>query len=220
VPELVVDGDVASRAVQVFLEAAPRLVSLAGGRTPEAFYRALAGVRYPWSEVELLMGDERCVPAGHPDSNRTMVERSLLASVNPSAFHPLDGEGCDSDAADRRIRGALGGRSLDMAILGLGTDGHTASLFPGSPAVREVFRPVAAVHAAAAAIPQRVTLTLPVLAGADVVSFLALGPEKAEAVARAFSGPADPQVPASMLRSRSGVTVVILDRQAAAKLDN
>ncbi len=111
----------------------------------------------------------------------------------------------------------LEGVTLGLVLQGIGPDGHTASLFPGSPALDErEQRAVAVPHDDV----ERVTMTLPVLCAARAVVFLALGEEKAEAVTRAFAGRPDPQVPASLLRSTQGETIVLLDRAAAAKLDN
>ena len=129
-----------------------------------------------------------------------------------------------------RIRGELGGEeaaaeydrlleglTLGLAFQGVGPDGHTASLFPSSPALEERSR-------RAIAVPhedvERVTMTLPVLSAARKVLFLVLGEDKADAVARAFAGPPDPSTPASLLRSQSGETIVLLDRAAAARLDS
>jgi 6-phosphogluconolactonase len=151
-------------------------------------------------------------------SNYRLVRETLFERVEqpPRGVHRIRGE-LGGEAAAAQYDDLLEGVELGLAFQGIGPDGHTASLFPGAPTLEEHER-------RAVAVPhedvERVTLTLPVLSGADVVSFLALGPEKAEAVARAFSGPTDPQVPASMLRSQRGLTVVILDRPAAAKLDN
>jgi 6-phosphogluconolactonase len=210
VPELVVAEDVALAAVGVFLETRPRLVSLAGGRTPERFYLALSEAEYPWGEVELVMGDERCVEPGHPDSNAAMVERSLVARVQPEAFHVLPGEHCDPEEADRRIREALRGRRLDLAVLGLGEDGHTASLFPGDPALEERERFVARVDR-----PDhpRLTLTLPVLSSARVALFLVAGEEKRVALQRLFAGD---DVPAARVRADR---VIVLADQAATPMD-
>jgi 6-phosphogluconolactonase len=207
VPELVVAEDVAAAAVGVFLETGPRLVSLAGGRTPERFYLALSEAQYPWDEVELVMGDERCVEPDHPDSNAAMVERSLLARVRPKAFHVLRGAGCDPEEADRRIREALRGRRLDLAVLGLGEDGHTASLFPADPALEEKERFVLRAHR-----PDhpRLTLTLPVLSSARVAMFLAAGEEKRVALQHLLAGD---DVPAA--RVRAGRVIVIADPSAA-----
>jgi 6-phosphogluconolactonase len=210
VPELVVAEDLAAAAVGVFLETRPRLVSLAGGRTPERFYLALSETEYPWGEVELVMGDERCVESGHPDSNAAMVERSLVARVQPEAFHVLPGERCDPEEADRRIREALGGRRLDLAVLGLGEDGHTASLFPGDGALEERERFVVRVDR-----PDhpRLTLTLPVLSSAQVALFLVAGEEKRVALQGLLAGD---DVPAARVRADR---VIVLADQAAAPVD-
>jgi 6-phosphogluconolactonase len=106
---------------------------------------------------------------------------------------------------------------LGLALQGMGPDGHTASLFPGSPALEErERRAIAAPHEDV----ERVTMTLPVLSAAAQVVFLVLGDSKADAVARAFAGAPDPATPASLLRSEQGATIVLLDRPAAARLDN
>jgi 6-phosphogluconolactonase len=208
VPDLVVADDVAAAAGEAFVEAGPRLVSLAGGRTPERFYERLGRQPYPWSEVELVMGDERCVPAGHPDSNEAMVERTLLAATRPLAFHRLGGPACDADEADARIRRALGDRRLDVAILGLGADGHTASLFPGDAALAEKDRFVARVERPDS---PRLTLTLSVLSGARMALFLVAGREKAAALRRLLAG--DEGIPSA--RVRAGRVVVVADQAAA-----
>ena len=106
---------------------------------------------------------------------------------------------------------------LGLALQGLGPDGHTASLFPSSPALEERERRAIAVPHVDV---ERVTMTLPMLSGARRVVFLVVGAEKAEAAARAFAGPPDPATPASLLRSTDGETIALLDRAAAAKLDN
>jgi 6-phosphogluconolactonase len=210
VPDLVVAEDVAAAAVGAFLETRPRLVSLAGGRTPERFYRALSEAEYPWGEVELVMGDERCVEPGHPDSNAAMVERSLVARVQPGAFHVLPGEPCDAEEGERRIREALGSRRLDLAVLGLGEDGHTASLFPGDAALEERERFVARVDR-----PDhpRLTLTVPVLSSARAALFLVAGEEKRVALQRLL---ADEDIPAARVRAER---VVVIADPAAAPAD-
>ena len=129
-----------------------------------------------------------------------------------------------------RVRGELGGEAaaseydrelegveLGLALQGIGHDGHTASLFPGSPALDEQERRAVAVPHEEV---ERVTMTLPVLSGAEQVVFLVAGEAKAEAVARAFAADPDPATPASLLRSRRGETIALLDRAAAVRLDN
>jgi 6-phosphogluconolactonase len=158
------------------------------------------------------------VPPDDERSNYRLVRETLFERLEqpPRGVHRIHGE-LGGEAAAAEYNRLLEGVELGLAFQGIGPDGHTASLFPASPALEERER-------RAVAVPhqdvERVTLTLPVLGGAQVVSFLALGEQKAEAVARAFGGVGDPQVPASLLRSHSGLTVVILDRAAAANLDN
>ena len=133
----------------------------------------------------------------------------------PDSVYRVRGE-LGAEAAAAEYDRLLVGVELELAFQGIGPDGHTASLFPGSPALQEhELRAVAVPHTDV----ERVTMTLPVLCGARIVMFLALGEQKAEAVARAFADVPDAQVPASLVRSRHGTTVVILDRAAAAQLD-
>ena len=171
-----------------------------------------------WSPATLWWGDERCVPPDDERSNYRLVRETVLdrIEVPPRAVHRIRGELGGAAAAAEYDR-LLEGVTLGLAFQGIGPDGHTASLFPGSPALDERER-------RAVAVPhddvERVTMTLPVLCGARVVMFLALGESKAEAVVRAFAEPRDPQVPASLVRSTHGETIVLLDRAAAANLDN
>jgi 6-phosphogluconolactonase len=158
------------------------------------------------------------VPPEDERSNYLLAKRTLLDRVDrqPAEVHRIRGElTCEAAAAkyDRELEGV----TLGLALQGLGPDGHTASLFPSSPVLEERER-------RAVAVPhedvERVTMTLPVLSAAGRVVFLVVGEEKADAVARAFAGPPDPATPASLLRSTSGETIVVLDRLAAARLDN
>lgn len=206
--KLVVTEDVAGTAVDAFLGARPRRVALAGGRTPRAFYERLSTVAYPWSEVDVLFTDERCVPPDHPDSNAGMVFESLLSRLRPSPrVHAMPGATCDAEVHERSLRMALGGLRLDLAVLGLGQDGHTASLFPGDPAVDETERWVVRVER-----PDRprLTLTLPVLSSAPMAMFLVVGESKRDALRRLLAGD---DIPAA--RVRSDRVVVITDTAAA-----
>ena len=151
-------------------------------------------------------------------SNFLLVKKTLLDRIEqqPGEVHRIRGElGGEPAAAeyDRELEGV----PLGLALQGLGPDGHTASLFPGSPALDERER-------RAIAVPhddvERVTLTLPMLSGAERVVFLVVGADKAEAVMRAFAGLPSPGTPASLLRSADGETIALLDRAAAANLDN
>src|SRR5438094_2035056 len=205
--------------------------ALAGGETPRATYArlALAPVRerVDWRRVWVFFGDERAVPPDHPDSNYRMAHETLLGKVPIPAVQVLrirgEAEDLEVAAAEyaRELAAAFGARRgelprFDLVLLGMGVDGHTASLFPGSPVVREVFRAVAAVHVGAASIPQRLTLTLPVFNAAARVVFLVAGTEKAKAGQAVLGERAT--LPAAMVRPADGELVWLLDRAAAAQL--
>jgi 6-phosphogluconolactonase len=193
-------------------------IALSGGGAPGPAFE-LAAVHEPdWSAARLWWGDERCVPPDDERSNYLLAKRTLLDRVEkqPAEIHRIRGELGGEAAADEYDR-ELEGVRLGLALQGMGPDGHTASLFPGSPALEErERRAVTAPHEDV----ERVTMTLPVLTGAAQVVYLVLGEQKAEAVRRAFAGPPDPAVPASLLRSEHGETIMLLDRTAAARLDN
>lgn len=206
-------------------------VALAGGATPRATYARLALPPFrdwiAWDRTWVFFGDERAVGPDHPDSNYRMAHEALLARVPvpASQVFRIRGEADDPEGAAaeyartlatvfRTRRGEL--PRLDLVLLGMGLDGHTASLFPGSPVLKEVFRGVAAVHVAAAAIPRRLTLTLPVLNAASRVTFLVSGSEKAKAVKAVLTEPAT--LPAAMVRPTDGELVWIVDRAAASLL--
>lgn len=206
-------------------------IALAGGATPRATYARLALApccdRVDWSRTWVFFGDERGVPPEHPDSNYGMAHATLLSKVPLPAAQVLriraEAEDHEAAAAEyakalERVFATRRGQlpRFDMVLLGLGVDGHTASLFPGSPVLKEVFRTVAAVHAAAAAIPQRLTLTLPVLNAAARVVFLVAGAEKAKVVRALLVEGA--WLPAAMVRPDAGELVWLLDRAAAALL--
>ena len=207
-------------------------VALAGGSTPRATYERLAQPplrdRVPWDRTWVFFGDERGVGPQHPDSNFHMADAALLSKVAIPAEQVarIRGEADDPEAAAseyaRRLaevfeskRGEL--PRFDLILLGMGVDGHTASLFPGSPVLKEVFRPVAAVHAAAAAIPQRFTFTFPLLNAAAQVMFLVEGPEKAKVV-KAVLGDPGSALPAALVRPTDGRLTWRLDRAAASLL--
>jgi 6-phosphogluconolactonase len=171
-------------------------IALAGGNTPRRVYERLAADVNDWRDVHLWFGDERCVPPDDPDSNYRMVRESLIdpAGVPAEQVHRIDGEKNPAEAA-REYGGSLPER-LDLAFLGLGEDGHTASLFPGDPRLDDPApaRPVVASKPP----PQRITLGLGVLRGAGERVILADGPGKKDAVAAVQRGP-DPAYPASLV---------------------
>jgi 6-phosphogluconolactonase len=191
-------------------------VMLAGGSTPRAVYRHLAQTQgLPWEKVEIYFGDERSVPPGDSQSNYRMARESLLDAVPipPAQVHRLSAERPDREAAADEYARLLPER-LDLVILGVGEDGHTASLFPGSSALKERVRKVLAVVGPKAPL-HRLTVTPPVIAAARVKIILVSGAGKAGAVAQALEGPDQPvQCPAQL--ARDGIW--IMDRAAASGL--
>jgi 6-phosphogluconolactonase len=186
---------------------------LSGGRTPHLAYELLAGLLEDWSAVELWYGDERCVGPEDPESNHRLVADALLARISgpPPREHRIRGElGPDAGAHDyaRELRARVpaawepdGPPALDVALLGLGEDGHTASLFPGHHEVLDESGALCLpVRDAPKPPPERVTLSLPVLRATRRCLLLVTGSGKARALAAVLAG-ADPRVPASMLAS-------------------
>jgi 6-phosphogluconolactonase len=193
-------------------------VALAGGTTPRRTYELLAAEIADWTGVEVWFGDERAVGPDDPESNYRMVQETLQAAGGGPEVHRIEGEKGPEAAAEAyaalltdRIPLENGLPVLDVALQGLGPDGHTASLFPGNPAVQAegICLPV---HDAPKPPPDRITLAVPVLRAARSIVFLATGEEKADAVRRLLAGP-DPAVPSSALGGDR--TELIVDRAAA-----
>jgi len=186
-----------------------------------------------WRRVEIWWGDERFLPTGHPERNETSARSALLDHVDvvPERVHPMPGpdrpNGTNPEAAADRYAGELGSAAepqdragvprFDVLMLGVGPDGHVASLFPGQPALYEEERTVVAVRGAPKPPPVRLTLTLPAIRAASEVWLIASGAEKADAVRLALSGAGPVQVPAA---GAWGVqqTLFLLDRAAAAEV--
>lgn len=200
-------------------------IALAGGSTPRLLYARLAaeyGARAWWPLTEVFFGDERCVPPADPASNYGMAHAALLAHVPVPApgVHRIAGEREPREAAaayDGVLRAAFDADAtaptFDVALLGVGPDGHTASLFAGDPAVAERARWALAVEAPATMAPrQRVTLTLPVLNRAREVMVLCAGAEKRDVVGRILGGQA-PALPAALVRGTAR-TRWLVDRAA------
>jgi 6-phosphogluconolactonase len=193
-------------------------LALAGGTTPRHTYELLAADVDDWSGVEIWFGDERAVGPDDPESNYRMACETLLAGDAGPTVHRIEGERGPEEAAaayatelEERLPHEGGVPMLDVALQGLGPDGHTASLFPGNPAVQATGICVA-VHGAPKPPPDRITVTVPVLQAARRIMFLATGSDKANAVAGLLAGP-DPKIPSSLLTGER--TEVILDRDAA-----
>ena len=201
-------------------------VFLSGGSTPVTFHRLLASTfreRVPWPRVHVFWGDERYVPHDDPRSNYGMAKVTLLDHVPCPAenIHPMPTHFAEPDAAAREYEAALvrywAGEEprLDLVVLGMGPEGHTASLFPGAPALQEQERWVVAAVVPAEP-PLRLTLTLPALARSVHVHFLVAGSDKAETLRHVLSGGADPnEYPAAGVRPAMGQVVWWLDRDAA-----
>jgi 6-phosphogluconolactonase len=194
-------------------------IVLTGGRTPELAYREAAKREPDWSRTTVWWGDERCVPPEHEYSNYRIAKRALLDRLEraPSAVHRIKGE-LGKEAAASDYDRELDKETLDVILLGMGADGHVASLFPNAPTLQLQER-VLPAEAQLEPFIDRVTLSIPALRGGQKLLFLITGEEKAEAARRAFRGEPSPATPASLVRSERGRTTAILDRSAAAKLD-
>lgn len=203
--ELIVADDVAAKGADVFLEIAPRTVVLAGGTTPRAMYERLAVSRYDWTGVDIFFGDERCVPPDDEASNYRMAHEALLSRVD-ARVHRMRGETCDPEQYEQELRSffAVGRPQFDLVLLGLGEDGHTASLFPGDAAVEVRDRWVVHVQRTDYA---RLTLTLPVLSAARVAMFLATGEQKRWAMRELLRGG---DIPAARVEAKR--VLVVADR--------
>ncbi len=229
------DHEALSRAAaRFFAEAVLRAVrrtgsfsaALSGGATPRRLYELLgagsAGI--PWRRVHLFWSDERCVPVRHRDSNYRLVKEYLLSRIelpNEQVHRIVCSRDAEAAAASyertlQRFFGTDAIPSFDLVLLGIGTDGHTASLFPGDPALGVQDRWTAAVHPPQAS-QSRVTLTLPVLSAASTVLFLASGREKAGIVQRVVEGERC-RYPACMVRPLKGRVVWMVDQEAGRLL--
>jgi 6-phosphogluconolactonase len=204
-------------------------VALSGGATPRRTYELLAAPplkdQAPWDRVHVFWGDERCVPLTDPRSNARMAKAAWLdhVPIPPDQIHPLD---CSQGpaAAARQYEAELrkffagGPPRLDLVLLGLGDDGHTASLFPGTPALVEKQRWAAAVYLDEPNL-HRITLTAPLINQAAVVAFLVAGKSKAGVFQEVLHGPRDPgRLPAQLIQPQNGELLWLTDLAAAARL--
>jgi 6-phosphogluconolactonase len=226
---------VAARAADATRARGRFTLALAGGETPRSAYTLLADGRYSgsvdWTRVHVLWGDERCVPPDDPRSNYRMARVALLSRVPipPQQVHRIRGEDEPHAAAaayEALLRGLLGTagpdgppeRGADLVLLGMGSDGHTASLFPGLEAVHERVRWVVAERGGAGGL-WRVTLTPVVLNAARAVVFMVLGAGKAGALREVLEGPLAPdRLPAQAIRPARGHLIWLVDSTAATAL--
>jgi 6-phosphogluconolactonase len=206
-------------------------VALAGGGTPRGVYELLAtppfSEQIPWGRVHVFWGDERCVPPDDPGSNYRMARETLLDRVPlpTDNIHRVHGELDPETAAQAyaaELRDFFGAQwpVFDLILLGMGDDGHTASLFPGSDALREKTRPVVGVTAQYQDRPaRRVTLTPPAINAARHVMFLVVGASKANALQAVLEGPYQPhRLPAQIVQPTDGHLVWLVDGMAAKKV--
>ncbi|MFO0699700.1 MAG: 6-phosphogluconolactonase [Nitrospira sp.] len=212
------------------------LIALSGGSTPKSLYQTLATPewkgRFNWDKIVFLFGDERRVPPDHPDSNFGMARAALFQPMNIQADHiyRMKGEYENPIAAVQEYESQLRALtqcptpnlpSIDLVLLGLGEDGHTASLFPGTTALEEQSK-VVTVGRAPTGVPSRITLTLGVLNRAAVLLFLVTGAGKASIVRRVIKPEteADRSLPAARIFPEPGRLVWMLDQSAAAGLSD
>lgn len=195
-------------------------LALSGGNTPRSLYQLLAAEyasRLPWSASRLYFGDERCVPPDNADSNYRMAFESLLSRIPGLTERTarIEGEREPPEAA-KRYDAVVDGVAFDIALLGIGEDGHTASLFPGSPALDERTRRAVATEAPPTMkTRQRVTLTYPMFASARAVVFLVAGPDKRAILEKVLASAGNPQAPypASRITAREHL-IYLVDRGA------
>jgi len=210
-------------------------IALAGGTTPHALYRELAGevvsCEVPWQGVDVFFGDERDVPHDHVESNFHMAQRALLdhVPVSPGRVHPMPADSDDLDAAAERYEQLIrttvsavsdGIPSFDLILLGMGGDGHTASLFPFTDALKETNRLVVS-HFVPVLGRRRMTFTFPIINAARNIVALVTGADKAEAISILMGDDEEARadLPFSMIRPTCGELFLALDITAARLID-
>jgi 6-phosphogluconolactonase len=201
-------AEAGAKAIAVALQNGARTLVLAGGTTPERCYELLAEMEVDWGKVSILFGDERCVPPDHPDSNYRIAREKLLDKVSPATVHRMPAELGPDEGAKEYAKTIAKLVPLDLVILGVGEDGHTASLFPNHPILKATGL-VAGIKNSPKPPSERVTLTLETIQAAKQVIVLATGKGKADAVALAKRG----EVPSGMIAGAQW----LIDRAAAGR---
>jgi len=221
-PELTIVANPAEAVGDLVAAQAERggTIVLTGGSTPGKAYERAAGQTPDWSRVSLWWGDERAVPPDDERSNYHLAKQTLLdrLEVQPGEIHRIEGELAPAEAA-RKLDEELAGVELDLLLLGMGPDGHVASLFPGSPQLEVEDRRATSGPPGLEPFVDRVTMTLPTLLSARRIVFLITGENKAEMVAHAFGGDIS-DVPASLMRRAPVSLEVFLDEPAGGKIGN
>ncbi len=193
-------------------------VVLTGGSSPRQAYELAAELEPDWTGVELWWSDERCVPEGDERSNYGMTKAALLDRVRTGSVHRMRGE-LGRDEGARLYDLELGSLArFDLVLLGLGPDGHVASLYPEQATLDEARSKAVGAEAKLEPFVDRISLTLPMLCHADEVLFLVTGADKADAAWAAFAGEPSRATPGSLVRAVDGRTVAVLDAAAAARL--
>jgi 6-phosphogluconolactonase len=194
-------------------------IVLTGGTAPGRAYELAAEREPDWSAATLWWGDERCVPPEDELSNYLLARTTLLEGLQgpPREVQRIRGE-LGPEPAAREYDQLLRGVQLELVLLGMGPDGHAASLYPDQPSLSERERRAIPAEAKLEPFVDRVTLTVPALCSAPVVLFIVTGESKAEAIERAFARPPSPAAPASLIRSTEGRTRLVVDSAAAAGL--
>jgi 6-phosphogluconolactonase len=218
--DIVIEEDPAAVVAKRLADAARRggHIVLTGGSTPRLAYELAAGLETDWTRVELWWSDDRCVPENDERSNYGMAKAALLDHVRTGAVHPMRGELGRGEGA-RLYEQELGAlERFDLMLLGLGPDGHVASLFPDELTLDETKRKAIGAEAKLEPFVDRITLTLPMLCSAGEVLFLVTGEDKAEAAFAAFAAEPSRAIPGSLVRAVNGRTTAVLDAPAAARL--
>ncbi len=201
-------AEAAAAEIADALRGGAQTLVLAGGTTPRRCYELLAELDVQWGRVSVLFGDERCVPPDHPDSNYRMVKESLLDRVAPATIYRMPAELGPDEGADAYAEVVANVAPLDLVLLGVGEDGHVASLFPGHPLLSATGL-TAGIRDSPKPPPERVTLTLEAIRDAGRVLIIATGAGKAGAVALAKRG----EVPSGMIPGARW----LIDRAAAGQ---